>query len=59
MKEAAGAPWSCCVSPFIDMETLYGEEARQLAAAPVSVDVVARCEECKAYISPYSELVQR
>ena len=62
VKDAAGAPWACSVSPFVDTETLllgdYGEKPPP-PPPPVPIDKVARCEECFAYISPFSEITVR
>lgn len=63
MKNAAGAPWACSVSPFIDAGVSSGVDGWQgpqlSPRAPVPIDRVARCEECFAYISSFSEFTKR
>eukprot|EP00903_Cladosiphon_okamuranus_P017430 g16054.t1 len=56
VKNAAGAPWACSVSPFVDAGALPGDDG---PPPPVPIDRVARCEECFAYISPFSEFTSR
>lgn len=62
VKDAAGAPWACSVSPFVDTEPLlkgdHGERPPP-PPPPVPIDKVARCEECFAYISPFSDITTR
>eukprot|EP00752_Nemacystus_decipiens_P002888 g2687.t1 len=61
VKNAAGAPWACSVSPFVDAANgaLPGGDGQQTPPPPVPIDRVARCEECFAYISPFSEFTTR
>ena len=61
VKNAAGAPWACSVSPFVDATSggLPGDDGRQGPPPPVPIDRVARCEECFAYISPFGEFSAR
>lgn len=62
VKDAAGAPWACSVSPFVDTDPLLlgtDGERPPPPPPPVPIDKVARCEECYAYISPFSEITSR
>ncbi|CAM9609032.1 unnamed protein product [Laminaria digitata] len=62
VKDAAGAPWACSVSPFVDTEPLLiGDDGERPPPPPppVPIDKVARCEECFAYISPFSDITTR
>ena len=59
VKNAAGAPWACSVSPFVDAGAVPGDDGQQGSPPPVPIDRVARCEECFAYISPFSEFTTR
>ncbi|CAM9177135.1 unnamed protein product [Choristocarpus tenellus] len=56
VKDTVGVPWSCCVSPFLeDPRGNSGSKTTPL----VPIEQVARCEECFAYISPFSDISLR
>ena len=64
VKDAAGAPWACSVSPFVDaepLEPLCNDDGQRQPPLPPPVPIgkVARCEECFAYISQFSDITPR
>ncbi|CAM9201577.1 unnamed protein product [Scytosiphon promiscuus] len=63
VKNAAGAPWACSLSPFIDAGVASDGDGEQGPSAPppppVPIDRVARCEDCFAYVSSFSEFTNR
>lgn len=59
IKNAAGAPWACAVSPFTDVGVPAGGDGQRGPPHPVPIDRVARCEECFAYINSFSEFTSR